>query len=54
LTGRATRLIPVRTEPLPVEGAGHDLGFKGKFKNEALPKKVTEAFPEDFANPQIF
>jgi predicted alpha/beta-hydrolase family hydrolase len=40
----AVKLIPVKTELLPIEGAGHDLGFKGKARNEELPGKVMEAF----------
>ena len=47
----ALKLIPSRTELLPVEGAGHDLGFKGKSKNEELPNKVTEAFHRFFETP---
>ncbi len=47
----ALKLIPSRTELIPVEGAGHDLGFKGKSKNEALPNKVTEAFHRFFETP---
>jgi len=47
----ALKLIPSRTELIPVEGAGHDLGFKGKAKNEGLPNKVTEAFRRFFDTP---
>jgi len=47
----ALKLIPSRTELIPVEGAGHDLGFKGKSKNEELPNKVTEAFHRFFETP---
>jgi predicted alpha/beta-hydrolase family hydrolase len=42
----ARKLIPATTALLVVEGAGHDLGFKGKSKREDLPgavlAKVTE------------
>ncbi|SRR5258706_11745631 len=38
----ALELIPARKELLKVEGAGHDLGFKGK--TEALPDRVLGAF----------
>ena len=31
------KLIPVKTQLLTVEGAGHDLGFKGKSRNHSLP-----------------
>jgi len=47
----ALKLIPSRTELIPVESAGHDLGFKGKSQNEGLPKKVTEAFHRFFETP---
>lgn len=36
----ARRLIPTKTELLVVEGAGHDLGFKGKANREELPGDV--------------
>jgi uncharacterized protein len=39
----ARKLIPGRTELLVVDGAGHDLGFKGKTKLEALPERVLAA-----------
>ncbi len=40
----ALKLIPGKTLLLPVEGAGHDLGFKGKSKRAALPGDVLAAF----------
>jgi len=39
----ARKLIPGKTELLVVDGAGHDLGFKGKTKIEAVPGRVLEA-----------
>jgi predicted alpha/beta-hydrolase family hydrolase len=45
----ARKLIPARTLLLPVEGAGHDLGFKGKKKREELPAAVLAAFQTFFA-----
>lgn len=39
----ARKLIPGKTELLVIDGAGHDLGFKGKTKTEALPARVLEA-----------
>src|SRR3989442_5689432 len=33
----ARKLIAAKTQLLPVDGAGHDLGFKGKSKREDLP-----------------
>lgn len=40
----ALKLIPAKTSLLPVEGAGHDLGFKGKARVDELPDKIVEAF----------
>src|SRR5229473_6871051 len=45
----ARKLISDRTLLLPVEGAGHDLGFKGKKKREELPAAVLAAFQTFFA-----
>ena len=36
---QALKMIPAKTKLLPIEGAGHDLGFKGKAKQEELPRK---------------
>ncbi len=33
---RALKMIPAKTKLLAIEGAGHDLGFKGKAKREEL------------------
>jgi hypothetical protein len=44
----ARKLIPAKTVLLPVEGAGHDLGFKGKAKREELPELVLATFGEFF------
>ena len=46
--GEALRLIPAKTELMTVEGAGHDLGFKGKAQAIALPAKVCEKFEQMF------
>jgi predicted alpha/beta-hydrolase family hydrolase len=40
----ALELIPAKHLLLPVPGAGHDLGFKGKVKNEELTGKVLILF----------
>lgn len=40
----ARKLISAKTLLLPVEGAGHDLGFKGKKKREDLSASVLAAF----------
>jgi uncharacterized protein len=44
----ARKLIPAKTDMLIVEGAGHDLGFKGKAKREELPADVLARFREFF------
>jgi uncharacterized protein len=44
----ARKLIPDKTLLLPVEAAGHDLGFKGKSKREDLPGIVLGNFREFF------
>ena len=41
---RAMKMIPARTKLLTVEGAGHDLGFKGKAKKEELPATILREF----------
>ncbi len=41
---RALKMIPAKTKLLPVEGAGHDLGFRGKAKQEELPNQIMSAF----------
>jgi uncharacterized protein len=40
---QALKMIPARTRLLPVEGAGHDLGFKGKDRIESLPTEIVSA-----------
>jgi predicted alpha/beta-hydrolase family hydrolase len=37
---KALQLIPAKTELMNVEGAGHDLGFKGKTERKDLPKEI--------------
>ncbi|MCU1269718.1 MAG: hypothetical protein JWN74_1012 [Acidobacteriaceae bacterium] len=44
----ARKLIPAKTLLLPVEGAGHDLGFKGKSTREDLPSVVLAKFQQFF------
>jgi predicted alpha/beta-hydrolase family hydrolase len=44
----ARKLIPAKTDLLIVEGAGHDLGFKGKSMREELPRLVCERFKAFF------
>ncbi len=45
----ARKLIPAKTLLVPVEGAGHDLGFKGKSKRESLPSLVVGEFKRFFS-----
>jgi len=40
----ALQLIPAKKELLEVEGAGHDLGFKGKNRLQELPARIFGAF----------
>jgi predicted alpha/beta-hydrolase family hydrolase len=44
----AIKLIPSKVELLPLDGAGHDLGFKGKAKREELPAAISAAFQNFF------
>jgi len=37
---KALQLIPAKTELMKVEGAGHDLGLKGKAVQKELPRKI--------------
>ena len=41
---KASQLIPAKNELMRVEGAGHDLGFKGKNQVQELPAKILAAF----------
>jgi predicted alpha/beta-hydrolase family hydrolase len=45
---QALKMIPARTKVVPVEGAGHDLGFKGKAKKEELPGRILSEFATFF------
>lgn len=45
----AMKLIPAKHTLLPVEGAGHDLGFKGKSKLEGLPDRILQQFQVSFS-----
>ena len=40
----ALKMIPGKSNLVPVEGAGHDLGFKGKTRKEELPKLILSEF----------
>jgi uncharacterized protein len=41
---QALKMIPAKTKLLTVEGAGHDLGFKGKASKEGLMRIVLNEF----------
>jgi predicted alpha/beta-hydrolase family hydrolase len=41
---QALKMIPARTKLLAIEGAGHDLGFKGKAMRDGLPLTALEEF----------
>jgi predicted alpha/beta-hydrolase family hydrolase len=41
---QAIKMIPAKTRLMAVEGAGHDLGFKGKAGNSELPAKILDEF----------
>jgi uncharacterized protein len=49
--GQALKQIPAKTKLLTVDGAGHDLGFKGKAKREELPQRILLEFKSFFAQP---
>ncbi len=44
----ALRLIPAKTELMKVEGAGHDLGFKGKARAPEFPASILARFEDLF------
>jgi predicted alpha/beta-hydrolase family hydrolase len=41
---QALKMIPAKTKLVAVEGAGHDLGFKGKSKQEEVPRRIFSEF----------
>ena len=43
---QALKMIPAKTELLKIEGAGHDLGFKGKARKDELPAIILSAFTD--------
>lgn len=46
---QAIKMIPARTKLMVVEGAGHDLGFKGKARRQELPEELPREFTAFFA-----
>ena len=45
---QALKMIPAKTKLLPLEGAGHDLGFKGKAKQQDLSTLIYSEFTKLF------
>jgi uncharacterized protein len=43
---QAMKMIPAKTELMVIEGAGHDLGFKGKARRGELPKLILGEFTQ--------
>jgi hypothetical protein len=41
---QALKLIPAKTKLMTIEGAGHDLGFKGKSKRGELTENILVEF----------
>lgn len=50
---KALELIPAKTELMAIEGAGHDLGFKGKARAQELPASIAAKFQEMFRRGSI-
>ena len=46
---RAIKMIPAKTNLVSVEGAGHDLGFKGKARKEGLTEVILTEFKSFFS-----
>lgn len=46
----ALKMTPAKTQLLRVDGAGHDLGFKGKAMPEELAGAVVRAFTDFFGD----
>lgn len=46
---QALKMINAATRLLTVEGAGHDLGFKGKARRQDLPQEILTEFEEFFS-----
>jgi hypothetical protein len=46
---QALKMIPAKTKLVSIEGAGHDLGFKGKMKKAVLPELILSELAEFLA-----
>jgi len=51
---KALLLIPAKHDLIRVEGAGHDLGFKGKNQPKELPERIFAAFEDCCGLDSIF
>jgi uncharacterized protein len=51
---QALKMIPAKTKLAAIEGAGHDLGFKGKARLEKLPELVLSEFTRFFDSDAKF
>ena len=40
----ALKMIPAKTKLMAIDGAGHDLGFKGKARRQGLPQEILSEF----------
>lgn len=49
---RAIKMIPAKAKLLAVEGAGHDLGFKGKTRDDKFSAEVLEQFQKEIMMPR--
>lgn len=47
---QALKMIPAKTKLVPIEGAGHDLGFKARAKDQSLVATILAAFEELFGD----
>jgi uncharacterized protein len=45
---KALQLVPAKTELMKVDGAGHDLGFKGTARAQEIPSSILSTFTELF------
>jgi uncharacterized protein len=45
---KALHLIPAKNELMEIEGAGHDLGFKAKTRDDSLPARIYLKFDDLF------
>lgn len=46
---RAIKMIPAKVKLITMDGAGHDLGFKGKAERKGLPNQILSEFAQFFS-----